>query len=91
MFLFLGDDGGGDDDDEEKLPSCADYVMHFVTLFWKLLFAFVPPTGEMVLSGGLPIQPATGQKQHVSVVPASLTRTTMSTAVIFGSGRVRTC
>ncbi|PNF16987.1 hypothetical protein B7P43_G03147 [Cryptotermes secundus] len=39
-----GDDGGGDDDEEEKLPSCGDYVMHFITLFWKLLFAFVPPT-----------------------------------------------
>ncbi|XP_063232108.1 sodium/calcium exchanger 3 isoform X3 [Bacillus rossius redtenbacheri] len=38
-----GDDGGGDGD-EEKLPSCGDYVMHFVTLLWKLLFAFVPPT-----------------------------------------------
>ncbi|XP_026215101.1 sodium/calcium exchanger 1-like isoform X17 [Anabas testudineus] len=37
----------GDDDDEcgeEKLPSCFDYVMHFLTIFWKLLFAFVPPT-----------------------------------------------
>ncbi|XP_014915243.1 sodium/calcium exchanger 1-like isoform X1 [Poecilia latipinna] len=38
--------GGDDDDDcgEEKLPSCFDYVMHFLTVFWKLLFAFVPPT-----------------------------------------------
>lgn len=36
----------GDDDEcgEEKLPSCFDYVMHFLTIFWKLLFAFVPPT-----------------------------------------------
>ncbi|XP_023189345.1 sodium/calcium exchanger 1 isoform X1 [Xiphophorus maculatus] len=36
----------GDDDDcgEEKMPSCFDYVMHFLTVFWKLLFAFVPPT-----------------------------------------------
>ncbi|XP_062294557.1 sodium/calcium exchanger 1-like isoform X14 [Scomber scombrus] len=37
----------GDDDDEcgeEKPPSCFDYVMHFLTVFWKLLFAFVPPT-----------------------------------------------
>jgi hypothetical protein len=48
ISLLLGDDGGGDDDDEEKLPSCGDYIMHFVTLFWKLLFAFVPPTGEIV-------------------------------------------
>ncbi|XP_055359814.1 sodium/calcium exchanger 1-like isoform X4 [Betta splendens] len=41
--------GSGDDDDsdecgEEKPPSCFDYVMHFLTVFWKLLFAFVPPT-----------------------------------------------
>ncbi|XP_040849080.1 sodium/calcium exchanger 1 isoform X20 [Ochotona curzoniae] len=40
--------GDEDDDDdecgEEKLPSCFDYVMHFLTVFWKVLFAFVPPT-----------------------------------------------
>ncbi|XP_067101798.1 LOW QUALITY PROTEIN: sodium/calcium exchanger 2-like [Osmerus mordax] len=40
--------GGGDDDDEEgreeRLPSCYDYVMHFLTVFWKVLFACVPPT-----------------------------------------------
>ncbi|XP_062304039.1 sodium/calcium exchanger 1a isoform X1 [Osmerus eperlanus] len=38
---------GNDNEDEcgeEKLPSCFDYVMHFLTVFWKLLFAFVPPT-----------------------------------------------
>ncbi|KAM4722342.1 sodium/calcium exchanger 1-like [Rhinophrynus dorsalis] len=38
----------GDDDDEESseegLPSCCDYIMHFLTVFWKVLFAFVPPT-----------------------------------------------
>jgi len=40
-----------DDDDEEegeegeeKMPSCGDYIMHFLTLPWKLIFAFVPPT-----------------------------------------------
>ncbi|KAM6959089.1 sodium/calcium exchanger 2b isoform 1-T1 [Aplochiton taeniatus] len=43
--------GNGDDDDEEdeearagRKPSCCDYVMHFLTVFWKVLFAFVPPT-----------------------------------------------
>ncbi|XP_067831181.1 sodium/calcium exchanger 2-like isoform X3 [Heptranchias perlo] len=39
--------GNGEDEDgtrEEKLPSCFDYVMHFLTVFWKVLFAFVPPT-----------------------------------------------
>jgi solute carrier family 8 (sodium/calcium exchanger) len=30
---------------DQKKPSGLDYVMHFVTLFWKILFAFVPPTG----------------------------------------------
>uniref|UniRef100_A0A3Q2Y6D3 Sodium/calcium exchanger 1-like n=1 Tax=Hippocampus comes TaxID=109280 RepID=A0A3Q2Y6D3_HIPCM len=38
---------GDDDDDEsgeERLPSCFDYIMHFLTVFWKVLFAFVPPT-----------------------------------------------
>ncbi|KDR22763.1 Sodium/calcium exchanger 1, partial [Zootermopsis nevadensis] len=42
ITVSAGDDSG--DDDDEKLPSCGDYIMHFVTLFWKLLFAFVPPT-----------------------------------------------
>ncbi|XP_036167299.1 sodium/calcium exchanger 3 isoform X3 [Myotis myotis] len=38
---------GDEDEDEsgeEKLPSCFDYVMHFLTVFWKVLFACVPPT-----------------------------------------------
>ncbi|XP_074853271.1 sodium/calcium exchanger 3 isoform X8 [Carettochelys insculpta] len=38
---------GEDDEDEsgeEHLPSCFDYVMHFLTVFWKVLFACVPPT-----------------------------------------------
>ncbi|XP_005988888.1 solute carrier family 8 member 4a [Latimeria chalumnae] len=38
---------GDDDEDEsgeERLPSCFDYIMHFLTVFWKVLFAFVPPT-----------------------------------------------
>ncbi|XP_068606630.1 sodium/calcium exchanger 1a [Brachionichthys hirsutus] len=30
---------------EETPPSCSDYVLHFLTVFWKLLFALVPPTG----------------------------------------------
>lgn len=35
---------GEDGDREEKMPSCSDYVMHFMCLLWKILFAFVPPT-----------------------------------------------
>ncbi|XP_036379881.1 sodium/calcium exchanger 2a isoform X2 [Megalops cyprinoides] len=40
-------DGYVDDEDENHeapLPSCCDYVMHFLTVFWKVLFACVPPT-----------------------------------------------
>jgi len=32
---------------EEKLPSCSDYVMHFITIIWKIAFAFVPPAELM--------------------------------------------
>ena len=32
---------------EEKMPSCGDYIMHFLTLPWKLIFAFIPPTGQV--------------------------------------------
>ena len=28
------------------MPSCGDYIMHFLTLPWKLIFAFIPPTGK---------------------------------------------
>ncbi|XP_052769967.1 sodium/calcium exchanger 1-like isoform X2 [Mya arenaria] len=38
------DDSGEEDEDEDKLPSCSDYVMHFLTLFWKVVFALIPPT-----------------------------------------------
>lgn len=43
---------GGDENDAEggsgqsSSPSPMDYLMHSVTIFWKVLFAFVPPTGE---------------------------------------------
>merc|ERR1719320_2252199 len=41
------DDEEGEDGEEgeEKMPSCGDYIMHFPTLPWKLIFAFIPPTG----------------------------------------------
>merc|ERR1719170_62312 len=40
------DDEEGEDGEEgeEKMPSCGDYIMHFLTLPWKLIFAFIPPT-----------------------------------------------
>ncbi|XP_077380071.1 sodium/calcium exchanger 1-like isoform X4 [Festucalex cinctus] len=41
--------GAGNRRDEEacggaKPPSALDYVLHFLTVFWKLVFALVPPT-----------------------------------------------
>ncbi|XP_051976181.1 sodium/calcium exchanger 3-like isoform X2 [Xyrauchen texanus] len=37
--------GEGDEEDgEPQRPSCCDYFMHVLTVFWKILFAFVPPT-----------------------------------------------
>jgi len=38
--------GDDDDDDaaEEVDPSYYDYFMHYLSLIWKVLFAFVPPT-----------------------------------------------
>ncbi|XP_023244557.1 sodium/calcium exchanger 2-like, partial [Centruroides sculpturatus] len=51
QFLGVITVNTGDEDDEEeddgteKMPSCSDYVIHFFTIFWKVLFAFIPPTG----------------------------------------------
>merc|ERR1712027_306687 len=47
-FTFQADDDDeeeGEEGEEEKMPSCGDYIMHFLTLPWKLIFAFIPPTG----------------------------------------------
>lgn len=40
------DEEGGEEGDEVtvRMPSCSDYVMHVFTVFWKVVFAFVPPT-----------------------------------------------
>ncbi|XP_070378305.1 sodium/calcium exchanger 3 isoform X3 [Dermacentor albipictus] len=40
------DEENGEEGDEVtvRMPSCSDYVMHVFTVFWKVLFAFVPPT-----------------------------------------------
>lgn len=49
-LIFTGDDNspidGTDGECNEPRPSCGDYVMHFLTLFWKIIFAFIPPTGK---------------------------------------------
>jgi solute carrier family 8 (sodium/calcium exchanger) len=37
-----GEDGA---EKEEKMPTCGDYIMHFLTLFWKVIFSFIPPAG----------------------------------------------
>merc|ERR1712061_284981 len=39
------DDEEEGEEGEEKMPSCGDYIMHFLTLPWKLIFAFIPPAG----------------------------------------------
>ena len=47
----LDDDEEGEEGEEgeEKMPSCGDYIMHFLTLPWKLIFALIPPTGKLIL------------------------------------------
>merc|ERR1712048_1033369 len=47
------EEGGGDEGEEgeEKMPTCGDYIMHFLTLFWKVIFATIPPAG---LGAGYP-------------------------------------
>jgi solute carrier family 8 (sodium/calcium exchanger) len=50
LTVSAGDDDGGDGEEsnveegDEPTPSCMDYIMHFLTLFWKIIFAFIPPT-----------------------------------------------
>ncbi|XP_075555324.1 sodium/calcium exchanger 3 isoform X2 [Dermacentor variabilis] len=45
-FTKDDDEENGEEGDEVtvRMPSCSDYVMHVFTVFWKVLFAFVPPT-----------------------------------------------
>jgi len=44
-----GDDEGeeGDENGEPAAPSVSDYVLHYISLFWKVLFAICPPTDIM--------------------------------------------
>jgi len=60
VLLSGDDDDDGENEDEEKsegekevdetkkVPSLGDYVLHILSLFWKILFAFVPPTGNVI-------------------------------------------
>ncbi|XP_058484431.1 sodium/calcium exchanger 2a isoform X2 [Solea solea] len=38
-------DGDEEEGQEQRMPNCCDYFMHIVCIFWKILFALVPPTG----------------------------------------------
>ncbi|KAK2512102.1 hypothetical protein Q9966_016474 [Columba livia] len=44
ITVSAGEEEEEEEGREERLPSCFDYVMHFLTVFWKVLFACVPPT-----------------------------------------------
>lgn len=47
--LHTDDEEEIDEDGETKpqrSPTFFDYLIHLLTVFWKLLFAFVPPTGK---------------------------------------------
>ena len=53
LLFCIGDDDeeeeeGGEEGEEgeEKMPTCGDYIMHFLTLFWKVIFATIPPAGK---------------------------------------------
>ncbi|XP_076606621.1 sodium/calcium exchanger 2-like isoform X2 [Chaetodon auriga] len=37
-------DGDEEEGQEQRMPNCCDYFMHIVCIFWKILFAFIPPT-----------------------------------------------
>lgn len=37
------------DEEDEKKPSNMDYFLHSLTVLWKIVFAFVPPTGKIYL------------------------------------------
>lgn len=52
-FVFLSQDddddvveSGEQNDDDDKPATCKDYMLHFISFFWKFLFAFVPPTSK---------------------------------------------
>merc|ERR1711971_1455138 len=42
-FTVQAGDDDEDEEKEEKMPTCGDYIMHFLTLFWKVIFSFIPP------------------------------------------------
>jgi hypothetical protein len=50
MIVVVDDDdddnieSGDSNGENESPPTCKDYMFHFISFFWKFLFAFVPPT-----------------------------------------------
>lgn len=42
--LTVSSEGADDSKENVEAPSRLDYAMHLLTIFWKLIFAFVPPT-----------------------------------------------
>ena len=44
-----GTESSDSTEDHEKTVTCKDYMLHFISFFWKFLFAFVPPTSKTVL------------------------------------------
>ncbi|XP_030081698.1 sodium/calcium exchanger 1 isoform X3 [Drosophila hydei] len=46
LTVVPGDENDLDAEEDvgEEVPKCVDYISHFICLFWKVLFAFVPPT-----------------------------------------------
>ncbi|KAK1117222.1 hypothetical protein K0M31_016780 [Melipona bicolor] len=46
LTVSSGDDDEGEGTGEAAAPSTLDYLMHGLTILWKVLFAFVPPTGK---------------------------------------------
>ena len=41
--------GEVDEEGQEEKPTVFDLVMHFISLFWKVLFSLVPPRLEQTL------------------------------------------
>ena len=51
--------GGTDEDGNEEQASWTDYVLHFLTFFWKLVGACVPPTWVSLLTYASPLESRT--------------------------------
>merc|ERR1712080_224930 len=62
------EEGEEGEEGEEKMPTCGDYIMHFLTLPWKLIFAFIPPTA---IYNGYPSRSMTSVDPPLSTGSAS--------------------